>query len=288
MTALDEAFDRLDTFIAHRMRASNTPGLAMALMDRERLLRVSTYGYADLARGTPVTPETRFAIGSDGKAFTALALLQQLDAGRLDLHAPVTQYLPWFAVRSRYAPITTHHLLCHSAGIIAGSEFAPDARYEVYALRDTDAAYPPGQHYHYSDVGYKALGLVLEHLTHQPYGQVIQSGILDPLGMAVTESVITHATRPHLAVGYQALYDDQPAHRDQPLVPAPWVETNSGDGCLASTVGDMAAYVRLLLNRGQGASGRLISAASFERMTGHHSAMGHGRSYDRQRSAGAT
>jgi hypothetical protein len=80
-------------------------------------------------------------------------------------------------------------------------------------------------------------------------------------------------------VGYQALYDDQPAHRDQPLVPAPWVETNSGDGCLASTVGDMAAYVRVLLKRGQGARGRLISAASFERMTGQHSAIGHDRYY---------
>jgi CubicO group peptidase (beta-lactamase class C family) len=279
MALLHEAFDQLDAFIVQMMRMYNTPGLALALTDREKLLRVSAYGYADVARGTPVTPETLFEIGSDGKAFTALALLQQAEAGRVDLHAPVSNYLPWFHVPSRYAPITAHHLLAHSAGLIAGSEFATDARYEVWALRETEAAHPPGQRHYYSNVGYKALGLLLERVAGQPYGAIVRRGVLDPLGMTATEPVITHATRPRLAVGYRPLYDDRPPHRTHPLVPAPWVETDTGDGCLVSTVGDMARYARMLLNRGRGPTGPLISSESFDRMTQPHSTIRPGVSY---------
>jgi len=103
--------------------------------------------------------------------------------------------LPWFHVPSRYAPITAHHLLSHSAGLAYGTDFSPDGRYEVWALRDVEAPYPPGQHYYYSNVGYKVLGLLLEQPTGEPYGTVVQRDILDPLDMTLTEPVITHATR---------------------------------------------------------------------------------------------
>ncbi len=279
MNPLHEVFDRLDAFVVQMMRIYNTPGLAVALTDRENLLRVSAYGYADLARGAPVTPETLFETGSDGKAFTALALLRQVEAGRVDLHAPVSDYLPWFHVPSRYAPITAHHLLSHSAGLIYGTDFAPDGRYEVWALRETEAPYPPGEHYYYSNVGYKVLGLLLEQVAGESYGAIVQRDILDPLGMTATEPVITHETRARLAVGYQSLYDDRPPRHTHPLVPAPWVETDTGDGCLVSTVGDMARYVRMLLNRGQGPHGPLISARSFDRMTQAHSAIEPGIAY---------
>jgi hypothetical protein len=80
-------------------------------------------------------------------------------------------------------------------------------------------------------------------------------------------------------VGYQPLYDDRPPRRTDPLVPAPWVETDTGDGCLVSTVGDMARYVRMLLNRGQGPRRPIISAESFDRMTQAHSVIEPGVSY---------
>ncbi len=94
MNPLREVFDHLDAFIVQMMQTYNTPGLIVALTDRENLLHVSAYGYADLERGIPVTPDTLFETGSDGKAFTALALLKQVEAGRLDLHAPLSTYLP--------------------------------------------------------------------------------------------------------------------------------------------------------------------------------------------------
>ncbi len=157
--------------------------------------------------------------------------------------------------------------MCHSAGIIRGTDFSTDARYEVWSLRESRASSPPGTHYHYSNVGYKALGLVLEEVSGRDCQAMIQERILDPLGMAATEPVITHDTRKRLAVGYARLYDDRPAHSSHPLVPATWLETATADGSIAATAADLAAYLRMLINRGQGPRGRILSPESFELMT---------------------
>ena len=279
MADYQEAFARLDEFIEQKMQADQIPGLALALTDREHLLRVSTYGFADPAARAPVTPETVFAIASIGKSFTSIALLQEHEAGRLDLHAPVTRYLPWFAVQSGYEPITIHHLMSHTAGIIRGTDFAPAPYYEVYALRDTETGSPPGQHFHYSNVGYKALGIVLEEISGQPYGDLLQARILDPLGMTASAPASTHALRRLMAVGHEPLYDDRPVDYRLPFAPAPWLEYRAGDGSPASTPADMASYVRMLLNRGQGPAGRVLSEESFALLTQPIADTGFGSAY---------
>jgi len=267
MTNFEEAFNRLDQFIEHEMKVANVPGMAVALTDREKLLRVSTYGFANVAAQTPVTPEMLFEIGSIGKSFTSIALLQLREEGRLDLHEPVTRYLPWFEVQSEYEAITPHHLMSHTAGITMGAEFPGEARYEVWALRETEATAPPGAYYHYSDAGYKTLGVLLEELLGQPYGDIIQARILDPLGMTATEPIITNETRKRLAVGYEGFYHDRPLPRGRPLAPATWLEHAEGAGSIASTPADMATYLRMLMNRGQGLRGRILSEESFDLMT---------------------
>jgi len=267
MSDLQKAFEQLDQYVEQKMAAACTPGMTIALTDREKTLRVSTYGFADLEAQIPVTPETLFEIGSIGKSFTAVAVLQACEAGLLDLHAPVTEYLPWFQVQSRYEPITIHHLLTHSSGLILGADFSPDPRSIIWALRETETGFPPGERCHYSDVGYKVLGLVLQAVCGRSYGDLLQQHILDPLGMTATEPAITHAIRPRLAKGYRHLYDDRPTHASHPLVPATWVETDSADGSIASTAEDMARYVRMLLNRGHGPNGPILSEASYDLMT---------------------
>src|SRR5215210_4301207 len=151
------------------MATDNTPGLALALTDRERTLQISTYGFADLAARTPVSPETWFEIGSIGKSFTSLALLQEHEAGNLDLQAPVSRYLPWFETRSTFPPITIHHLLSHTAGIISGVDPSPSIEAQVWAMRELAPGSAPGTSFHYSNLGYKVLGLVLARLAGQPY-----------------------------------------------------------------------------------------------------------------------
>jgi D-alanyl-D-alanine carboxypeptidase len=267
VAGLQEALTYLDSLVEQQKQVDNIPGVAIAVTDRKQLLRVAAYGLADVAAKTPVTADTLFEIGSITKSFTAIALLQLHEVGLADLHAPVTRYLPWFCVPSKYEPITLHHLLSHTAGLIMGTEFSTEARYEVWALRETEVAAPPGTFFHYSNVGYKALGLVLEELLGQGYGQIIQKRILDPLGMAATDATITHETRKRLAVGFEPLYDDRPAQPSHPLVPATWLETGTADGSIAATATDMATYLRMLMNHGQGPHRRILGEEGFRLMT---------------------
>jgi CubicO group peptidase (beta-lactamase class C family) len=257
----------LNAFIDQQMRTRNTPGLVVALTDSDRLLHINAHGLADVAGGIPVTPDTLFEIGSISKSFTAIALLQLVQEGKVDLQAPVTRYLPWFHVPSHHEPIALHHLLAHTAGLITGSEQSTEARYEVWTLRETEAGGRPGSRFHYSNAGYKALGLVLEALLGQSYREIIQERILRPLGMTSTEPVITHETRKRLAVGYAPFYDDRPSHSSHGLVPATWLETGTADGSIASTAADMSLYLRMLMNRGQHSGGQILSEDGFRLMT---------------------
>jgi D-alanyl-D-alanine carboxypeptidase len=266
--------DALRAYVEELLEIRGLPGLSLAVTDRDGILASESFGYADLAARVPVTPATLFEIGSIGKTFTSLALLQLREEGLVDLHAPVTRYLPWFEVRSEYEPITLHHLLTHTAGIVAGPDLSSDSRFDVWALRESEAG-EPGAHFHYSNVGYRVLGCVLEDVTGKEYAQIVRERILDPLGLTAADPVITSETRKRLAVGYQRWYDDRPARRQDPMVPAPWVETTTGDGAPATTAEDLAAFMRVVLNGGE----PLLAAESFELMSRPAVEMGDGWSY---------
>lgn len=257
---------RLEQFVKQFMAETGTPGVAVALTDREKLLDVLTCGYADVATKKPVTPDTLFQIGSISKSFTAVALMQQSDLGRFRAHSPIADYLPWFQVKSDYEAITAHHCLTHTAGLPNGRYDIPDSMFQVLSLRDVEIPFPPGQHWIYSNLGYAVLTYVLESVSGQSYASVIQQGILQPLGMTASEPVTTNDTRRRLAVGYEHFFDDRPEHKSYPLVPARWVELRSGAGSVSSTARDMTAYLRMLLNRGQGPYGRILSDDAFAQL----------------------
>jgi hypothetical protein len=133
-------------------------------------------------------------------------------------------------------------------------------------LRETETAWPPGTQFYYSDAGYQVLALVLQQVIGQPFQEILRAQLLEPLGMADSEPAFTHAMRPRAATGYRSLYDDRPSHASQPLVPAAWIEMNAGDCCIAATAEDLARFARMLLNRGQGPGGPLLSRASFQQL----------------------
>lgn len=264
MTNRSPAIATFERAVAPPMAAARTPGLAIAVTDRERTLYVGTFGLAEIAGNTPVTEATRFEIGSIGKSFAADVLLALAAEGRVDLHAPVSTYLPWLQIRGGFAPITLHHLLTHTAGISAGVDGSPDAVVEALTLAELGAATPPGERFHYSNGGYKILGLVIEAITGQSSAENNAARILAPLGMTSSSATITNADRPSLAVGYTGLYDDRPMHPNHPLVPATWLETDTADGAIIATAGDLAIYARMLLNRGAYPGGRIYPEESFQ------------------------
>lgn len=262
MVAFQSAVQCLEEFIARNREALNSPGIAIGLTDRGSLLHVGEYGYANLDAQTPVQPHTLFEIGSISKAFTSIVLLQLQEQGLLNIDAPVTQYLPWFKVQSDYEPITLRHLMSHTAGIIMGSDDSPSGFTEVWNLRYIRTTAPPGDMFHYSNSGYKTLGLIIQSVLNQSLAEILTSHILDPLGMTSTKPVITNTSRSHLAIGYGAFYDDRPLPRGGKLAPATWFEADAADGSIASNAEDMCRYMRFLLNRGDG----LLSRDSFDQL----------------------
>ena len=259
----EEAFRAIDQFVLHSMETHGTPGLALAVTKGDGLLYEGVYGYADLKRRTPVTPETLFQIGSITKSFTALGLMNLWDKGVFDPKKPVVDYLPWFSVQSEFEPIAAHHLLSHTAGIPANRDDIFGSPYQAWALREQSTAWPPGERFLYSNVGYQTLHVLLEELSGEDYAGYIEDLILEPLDMQHTNAAITLESRASQAVGYNQPYDDRPSHRSRPLVEAPFHEYAIGDGCIQSTAADMAAYVRMLLNRGQGPHSRIVSEEAF-------------------------
>lgn len=254
---------RVRDFLDLRMQELVAPGVQVALTDRERTLAVICHGLANADSGAPVEPHHRFQIGSISKGFTVMALLQEREAGRVDLGTPVSEYLPWLEIRSPYPPITIHHLLSHTSGLIQGMDFTTEAAHEVWALRELEPGFAPGERFWYSNVGYKALGLVLERVTGRPWWELVHERVMVPAGMADAVPLITHDVRPSLAVGYAPRYDDRPWQPAHGVVPATWSESGTADGTICATADELAGYLRLLLNGARG----VLEPASFALMS---------------------
>src|ERR1041384_6737790 len=209
--AVQPVFARLDEFIARHMREQGAPGLTLALANRDGLIRVSTYGYPNTKAGLRVVPETMFEIGSISKSFVSLALLQCRDEGKLDLNKPIVEYPPWLKINSKFAPITTHHLLSHTAGL-PGAPVLLDA-----LLAELWTAYEPGKHFLYSNTGYNILGFLLEAIDKRPFAEALRARMLTPLGMTASAPIITSDLRRQMAIGYEPLIEDKPYPSHGPL-----------------------------------------------------------------------
>ncbi|HEX5717125.1 MAG TPA: serine hydrolase domain-containing protein [Thermoanaerobaculia bacterium] len=244
----------IDAFVQRHIREMGAPGLTLGLADRNGVIAVRTYGHTDVKTGRPVAPEDLFEIGSITKSFTALALLQLREQGKLDLNRPIREYLPWLRIESAHAPITAHHLLTHTSGLPNPLSLPSMPLWTAHA---------PGEHFHYCNLGYEILGLLLTSLDGRPLRDVFRARIFEPLGMTASEGVISHDIRPRLALSYWPVYDDRPFQRHGPIAEAPNIAMDNAAGCIASTPRDMALYMRMLLNQGR----PLISRETFALFT---------------------
>ncbi|HZB47766.1 MAG TPA: serine hydrolase domain-containing protein [Mycobacteriales bacterium] len=180
------------------------------------------YGLADRAAGVPVTPATRFGLASFTKMFTAVALLDQVRAGRAAVHSRVVDLLPSERRPATLDPaVTLHHLLTHTSGIADYAEEEGDEAVdyaELWADRpvqrfcrpadflplfgDLPPYRPPGGPWRYCNAGYVLLGLVIEELAGAPYTDVVVERVFGPAGMADSGFFRLDEVHPHLAVGH--------------------------------------------------------------------------------------
>jgi CubicO group peptidase (beta-lactamase class C family) len=263
------AFALLDRYVEQYLRDMNAPGLTLVLADASGVQRVCAYGMDDIARRVPLSADELFHIGSITKSFLALCLLQLRDEGKLDLHRPIDDYLPWLRFDAATRPLSAHDLLTHSAALPDGPLFPTDP---AFRYRATAA---PGTYFHYCNMGYEALGLLLAQLDGRPLAAAFRARILGPLGMTATEPVITLDVLERIATSYQITYNDRPYPRMGRLAPSPAIAVSAASGCIASTARDMGAYVTMLINRGAIPGGRIVSPGAFDDFAHPHMAAEH-------------
>lgn len=258
-------FSQLDRFAESYLREACAPGMTLVLADRDGVQRVAGYGFGDLRTRLPVQDHELFQIGSISKSFVSACLLQLHGEGRLDLHKPLQDYLPWLPVDSAYAPITAHHLLTHSGGLVGyGGLFQSDPHYRHRT------GYAPGERFNYSNTGFDILGHLACALDGRRLPQLLRERMFAPLGMQAAEPVITYDIRDRLAKSYVGLRTDRPVPRAGPLCEAGGMFYTSAAGCIASSARDMGAYIRMIARHGQGPKGQVLSRKAFDLWSSGH------------------
>jgi len=171
--------------------ARGIPGLALAVAVDGKIMYSEGFGYADLEERVPVWPTTKFRIGSISKPLTAVALMQLVEAGKVDLDAPVQKYVPSFPDKG--APITVRMVAGHLAGIrhYQGQEFANQKHYtnvlEGLKIFENDPLVsPPGAKFNYSSYGFNLLSAVIEAASGEEFLPYMQAHVFTPLGLAHT------------------------------------------------------------------------------------------------------
>lgn len=241
----------IDTACAAFAEQEHIPGLAAGIVQRGRLVHVTALGLADREAGRRVEAGTAFRIASMTKNMTALAILALRDRGRLQLDAPLAQYVQQFAAVKPATrdspPVTVRHLLTHTAGFVTDDPWGDRVLGMSPAELDTVIATghlfarPPGLAFEYSNLGYALLGRVLTNVSGEPYQAFMRRTFLEPLGMARTTFDAPAAARGDYAFGYRL--DDETWSRER-IEPDGEVGAMGG---LATTVPDYARYVSFLL-----------------------------------------
>lgn len=251
--------ERMDRVIEDGIERSGMPGFAVAVVAGGEIVHARGFGDADADR--PVTAQTPFLLGSTSKSFTALAAMQLVDAGKLDLDAPARRYVPEFRLADQRAAdrITVRQVLQQTTGLpetaggpIVGSAADGTALEALQELRDTQLATAPGTAFEYSNGNFILAGLIIERASGEPYAQYIRRHIFAPLGMRHSYTRLSAAKRDGLATGHRYWFGLATAHG--PTF-RPGIQSA---GYLISSAEDMGRYLGMYLNDGLTEDGQRI------------------------------
>lgn len=240
-------------FVSDYTSRHGLPGASYAMVKNGEV--VTTGASGDVSTDTPM------AIGSVSKSFTAFTVLQLVDSGKVDLDAPITDYLPDFSVRGADASaITVRMLLSHTSGLPNPTLVATTGSLKgsVALIADFEVASKPGSTYAYSNFNYRTLARMVEVVDGQGFDDYLDENIFTPLGMDDTTSVVTAADRPGLDAGHVTAYGL--------WLPVPELTADiGGSGGVISTAEDMAKWMGMQQRGGTTAEGtRILSADLIE------------------------
>jgi D-alanyl-D-alanine carboxypeptidase len=241
-----------------------------------KVLLQKAWGRANRETGAPVTPDTRFRIGSMNKMFTSVATLQLVEAGKIALDDPIGKYLADYPNKDVASKVTVRHLLTHTGG--TGDIFGPEFEKNRLTLRahsdylklygSRGLTHEPGKEFEYSNYGFVLLGALIEKVTGMSYYDYVDSKIFKPAGMTSTGSLTEAEKVPNRSIGYMK--------RDGAWVPntdtLPWRGTAAGGGY--STVSDLLRFAEAL------EAGKLISKKMLAEATKAQVEGGYGFGFD--------
>lgn len=271
-------FAKLEDFILEKMRQTKMPALSIALIEDGEVVYKRGFGFRVLENFMPADENTVYGVGSITKSFTALAIVKLAEEGKIDLEAPVENYLP-LKLWPFGEPVRLKHLLYHASGVpsLGYAEAFIDGVFNLgegwLPVKDPDdvllfakdaeswAFTKPGERFFYSNSGYVMLGKIISKVTGMRYEDYVKKHILEPLSMNRSYFCREDVEKdPNVAAGY--VIDPQSGAHVRKMFPY----GISSDGGLLSNVVDLTNYLKLYLNRGEFNGGRIVSKEAIESM----------------------
>jgi len=254
-----KAIRTYENFVSQQMAFDQIPGISVGFI-KDDFTWARGFGYADLENRVKAKPESSYRMASITKTFTAFAVLQLAESGKINLDAEIQSYVPYYPQKKW--PITIRQLLGHLGGIPHYVDRDKELHYKTHMntkeavaiFQDYDLVAQPGTRYHYSSYGYNLLGAAIEEASGQPYGEFIKQHIFGPLGMSDSRMDDPTAVIPNRVRGYRWI--------EGHIAPSEFVDMSSrfAAGGTRSTVIDLLKYARGIIQ------GRLVSSRSWELM----------------------
>jgi len=276
--------EQLEQAIASMMVQYKIPGASIACSVDDKIIYNKGFGARNLTKNLPATPHTLFGFGSNSKSYTALAIMQLVEDGKLNVEDPVENYVP-FKLGKKNNPITIHHLLSHSSGIPAlgsGDEvlicrldeldeyWIPMSSWDDFYTFINGASQEliadPGEKFAYLNEGYMILQAIVEKVTNMKYVEYIKQKILNPLKMERSTFLKEDCENDKdIATCHYGEVKDGLVTDVLPKV-YPFHELIYGAGGLLSSATEQINYLRMNMNNGEFDGEKIIDAASLEWM----------------------
>jgi len=256
--ALAQSTDKVDDYVQGVMKERKIPGIALLVVQDNKVVLSKGYGFSNVELQVPVKPETVFQSGSMGKQFTAAAVMMLVEEGKIGLEDPLTKY--FLEAPAAWKNVTVRQLLSHTGGFTDYPEkfdFRRDRTENeiLKAIQAVPLAYPPGTKWAYSNLGYATLGILIHRASGKFYGDFLQERVFGPLGMTTTRIISEEDIIPNRAAGYRLVKGQL---KNQEWV-SPTLNTTA-DGSLYFSILDLEKWDAALTQ------GKLLKKSSFDEM----------------------
>jgi CubicO group peptidase (beta-lactamase class C family) len=268
-TDYSTALATIEKALDDRRKELGIPGISLAIVKDDQVIYLKGLGLKDVDKKLPVTPDTRFAIGSATKAFTAMLAAMSADHGKLSLDDSPKKFLPYFTLKDpdAAAKITIRDLLAHRSGLnrtdlaMVTGVLNREELIKVAGMAKPTAKL--GEKWQYQNVMYTAAGEAVAKAENSTWDKLIVTRILKPLGMNNSDTSVAEMQK---SKDYSLGYDYNPTTKVTRLLPQREIAPAAPAGAINSSARDMAQWVRLMLNHGTVNSQRLVSEKNFDEL----------------------